>query len=61
MYLRKYVIEQLCRGMLQNVLRSFGGLLDRMVVSKRESTGNTMYLYMIIHVEISTLSSTAFL
>lgn len=61
MYLRKDVIEQLCRGMLQNVLRSFGGLLDCMVVSKTESTGNTMYLYIIIHVVIATLFSTVFL
>lgn len=59
MYLRKYGIEQLCRGVLQNALRSFGGLLDSTVVSKRESIGNTMYLYMII--VIATLSSTVFL
>jgi len=55
------VIEQLCRGMLQDAGRSFNDLLDYMVVSKRESIGNIMHLYKIIHVVIAILSSTVFL
>lgn len=33
--LSEYVLEQLCRGMLQDAGRSFCGLLDYMVVSEK--------------------------
>lgn len=59
--LSEYVIEQLCRGLLQDAGRSFGGLLDYVVVSKKESIGNTVHLYKIIHVVIASLSTTVFL
>lgn len=59
--LNEYVIAQLCRGMIQEAGRSFCGLLDYMVVSKRKSVRNTRHLHKIIHFVISTLSSTVFL
>lgn len=59
--LSECVIEQLCRGMLQDAGRSFTGLLDYMVVSKRDNIGNTMHLYKLIRVAIATLFSTVFL
>lgn len=52
------MIETLCRGMLQDGGRSFCSLLDYMDEGNRESIGNTVHLYKIVHVLIAPLWKT---